>query len=171
MLLINERIIGAKRGNMTTKNTIYLTKKGLKKLRKDLKQLENAYSREMQEFRNLDGGEDHEDRLQRAEKINQLNNLESDISEKKMILENAKLYPSTASKLKVALGSVVDLIDQHGRIVRYTVVDSIEADPSLGLISVASPLGKNLIGRTTKDFVEWTSRIGGKKQLQIVAVH
>lgn len=57
--------------------------------------------------------------------------------------------------MKVAIGSVVDLIDQKGHLVRYTLVESIEANPSDGRISAASPLGQTLLGKTVKDIVEW----------------
>jgi transcription elongation GreA/GreB family factor len=52
---------------------------------------------------------------------------------------------------------VVDLIDQQGRLFRYTLVDSIEANPSDGRISVVSPLGSHLVGKTVQDIVEWST--------------
>lgn len=57
--------------------------------------------------------------------------------------------------MKVAIGSVVDLIDQSGRMIRYTIVESIEANPSDGRISAVSPLGSTLLGKTVQDIVEW----------------
>jgi transcription elongation GreA/GreB family factor len=35
------------------------------------------------------------------------------------------------------------------------LVDTIEANPSDGRISVLSPLGSNLVGKTVKDVIEW----------------
>ena len=71
--------------------------------------------------------------------------------------------------MKVAVGSVVDLIDQQGRMFRYTLVESIEADPSDGRISVVSPLGSTLVGKTVKDMVEWSNG-AGKATLRLVNV-
>jgi transcription elongation factor GreA len=67
------------------------------------------------------------------------------------------------------MGSVVDLLDTNGRIIRYTLVDSLEADPSTGRISVMSPLGKSLIDKQLRDVVEWTASFG-KRRLQLVAI-
>jgi len=72
-----------------------------------------------------------------------------------MILLNAKLIPSKRTRLQVAIGSVVELIDNRGRKLKFTIVDSIEADPSNGKISTLSPIGQSLIGKTVKDIVKW----------------
>ncbi|MNH25546.1 Transcription elongation factor GreA [compost metagenome] len=69
----------------------------------------------------------------------------------------------------MAIGSVVDLIDTNGRMVRYTIVDSIEADPSDGRISIMSPLGKSLLDKQIKDIILWGS--GARiKQMQLVRI-
>ena len=64
---------------------------------------------------------------------------------------------------------MVDLIDQHGKRVRYTLVNSIEANPSDGRISVDSPLGKTLIGRSIRDTFEWTTKYT-TGQMRLVAI-
>ena len=70
----------------------------------------------------------------------------------------------------MVLGSVVDLIDTNGRIVQYTLVESIEANPSDGRISINSPLGQSLIGRKVREIIEWgtESRIN---QMRLVSIH
>ena len=67
------------------------------------------------------------------------------------------------------MGSVVDLIDTSGRIVRYTLVDSIEANPSDGRISIKSPLGQNLLGKQIQDVVEWSAGLR-KNQVRLLAI-
>jgi transcription elongation GreA/GreB family factor len=53
--------------------------------------------------------------------------------------------------------------------VRYTIVDSIEANPSDGRISIMSPLGKNLLGKQIKDIILWGN--GARiKQMQLVRI-
>jgi len=74
-------------------------------------------------------------------------------------LLHAKLLPRKRDALKVAIGSVVELIDAKGRQFRYTIVDSLEANPSDGRISIKSPLGQNLIGRQIQDIIEWTAGV------------
>jgi transcription elongation factor GreA len=72
--------------------------------------------------------------------------------------------------MKVAIGSVVDLVDQQGRMVRYTLVESIEANPSDGRISTLSPLGSSLIGKSVKDIVEWGNGMR-KHSFQLVGIN
>jgi transcription elongation factor GreA len=104
-----------------------------------------------------------------SEKLSALEYIELEIAEKKTMLTNVKLLPSKRSHLRVALGSVVELIDSYGHFFRYTIVDSIEANPSDGRISTESPLGRSLIGRTVKDVVEW--RNGNRfNKLQLVRI-
>ncbi len=72
----------------------------------------------------------HDDRLERIERLARLEAIETELAEKRETLTNAKLIPSKRARMKVAIGSIVDLIDQEGRLVQYTIVDTIEANPS-----------------------------------------
>ena len=92
----------------------------------------------------------------RIEQLAKVDALEVQLREKRAQLDNAKLLPRRRDAFKVALGSVVDLVDSNGRLVRYTLVESIEANPSDGRISVDSPLGRTLLGRTINEVVEWS---------------
>jgi transcription elongation factor GreA len=135
--------------------TILLSKKGMKELKKSITVLEHDRNALIKGLRELDRTTGHDDRLERIERLAQLEAVESALAEKHQVMTNAKLLPSKRARMKVAIGSVVDLIDQQGRLVRYTLVDTIEANPSDGRISVLSPLGKSLIGKTVQDIVEW----------------
>lgn len=135
--------------------TILLSKKGMKELRKSIAQLEHdrlAISRSIRESDKTNG---HDDRFERNERLLRLEAIDAELSEKQHTLAHAKLIPSKRTRMKVAVGSVVDLIDQQGKLFRYTIVESIEANPSDGRISTVSPLGSTLIGKTVKDIVEW----------------
>lgn len=141
---------------MTTKqHVVYLSKKGIKELKRSITKLEHRKNQMIAGLRELDKIDTHEQRLSRVEKLAQLEITESELADKQLILNTAKVYPRKRDALKVALGSVVDLIDTQGRMVRYQLVNSIEADPSDGRISVKSPLGQNLIGKTIRETVEW----------------
>lgn len=141
---------------MTTKqHVVYLSKKGIKELKRSIAKLEHRKNQMIAGLRELDKIDTHEQRLSRVEKLAQLEITESELADKQLILNTAKVYPRKRDALKVALGSVVDLIDTQGRMVRYQLVNSIEADPSDGRISVKSPLGQNLIGKTIRETVEW----------------
>lgn len=139
----------------TESKVILLSKKGMKELRKSITELEHdrlAISRSLRESDKTNG---HDDRFERNERLLRLEAIEAELAEKQHTLSRAKLISSTRTRMKVAVGSVVDLIDQQGRLFRYTLVESIEANPSDGRISAQSPLGSTLIGKTVQDIVEW----------------
>ena len=136
---------------------ILLSKKGMKELKRSIARLEHEKQEIVRALHDLDRTLGRDERLERIEKITNLETIEADLQDKHHTLTRARLIPTRRARLKVALGSVVDLIDTNGRIVRYRLVDSIEADPSDGRISIVSPLGKNLIGKTVHDIVEWST--------------
>lgn len=137
--------------------TILLSKKGMREIKKEISQLEHDRQAIIRSLREIDRTTGHDDRLQRVEKLAQLEAVESNLVEKRQTLSEAQLIPSKRARMKVAMGSVVDLIDQQGRLFRYTLVDTIEANPSDGRISVISPLGSHLVGKTVQDIVEWST--------------
>ena len=146
--------------NTTTTNTletktVLLSKKGMKELRKSILQLEHDLQGIRRGLRESEKGLNHDDRFARNELLLRLETAQAELLEKQSVLTYAKLIPSRRTRMKVAIGSVVDLIDQHGRMISYTIVDSIEANPSDGRISAVSPLGSTLLGKTVKDMVEW----------------
>lgn len=154
---------------MNTTKDIFLSKKGMKELKKDVARLEHELKEALIALRELDKIEGHDERLDRIEKLGYIDVIESELADKRLVLANAKLLPRKRDALKVAIGSVVDLIDTKGRMVRYTLVDSIEANPSDGRISIKSPLGQNLLGRQIHDMVEWSAGLR-TNQLKLVGI-
>jgi transcription elongation factor GreA len=142
---------------MNTTKTIFLSKKGMKELKKDIARLERERQDAIVSLRDMDKTDGHDQRLARIEKLAYIDVVESELADKQMVLNHAKLFPRKRDAIKVAIGSVVDLIDTSGRLVRYTLVDTIEANPSDGRISIKSPLGQRLIGKQIQDMVEWTN--------------
>lgn len=149
--------------------TVLLSKKGMKELRKSVTQLEHDRQAILRSLRESDKSLNHDDRFARSERLLRLEAIESELAEKHQTLSKAKLVPSRRARVKVAIGSVVDLIDQQGKLIRYTIVDSIEANPSDGRISAASPLGSSLLGKTVQDMVEWGNGLQ-HKSLQLVKI-
>lgn len=149
-----------------TKETILLSKKGIKELRKAVAQLEHDRLSVVRSLRESDKTTGHDDRFERNERLARLEAIDAELAEKQSALSHAQLIPSRRTRMKVAVGSVVDLIDQQGRLFRYTLVESIEANPSDGRISAKSPLGSSLVGKTVKDVIEWgNGNIRGTMQL------
>lgn len=154
---------------MNTESTILLSKKGMKELKKSVARLERERQVALNRLRELDKSETHEQRLERMDKLAELDTIEAQLADKQMQLTHAKLYPRKRDALKVALGSVVELIDTQGRLVRYQLVDSIEANPSDGRISANSPLGQSLLGKTIEDTIRWGSSLQ-PRQLKLIAI-
>lgn len=141
--------------NQSEQKTILLSKKGMKELRKAIAQLEHDRQAIRRSLRESDKSTSHDDRFARSELLMRLESVEAELFDKHQALNRAQIISSRRARMKVAIGSVVDLIDQQGRIIRYTLVESIEANPSDGRISAASPLGSTLLGKTVQDIVEW----------------
>ena len=150
----------------TPEKTVLLSKKGMKEMKKSIATLERDRSALIKGLHDLDRTSSHDDRLERIERLARLEAVEVELHEKKLTLSRAKLIPTRSARMKVALGSVVSLLDQQGRLFQYTLVDTIEANPSDGRISVVSPLGQSLIGKTAKETVQW----GSGYQMKLVSV-
>lgn len=149
------------------KNTkIYLSKQGMKDLKKKISSLEQT--KKILELR-LRKGEIRDDTIAKVETLTRIDNLRAEIAEKKFQLDNAKVLPrSRGQKIKVALGSMVELIDKAtGKIMKFQLVESVEADPSTGRISADSPLGQSLLGKKVDEMVSWTA---GFRQMQMQLV-
>lgn len=81
------------------------------------------------------------------------NLLEKRIVDLEDLLENSSIINKGSGGVTVKIGSNVTLKKSSGETVTYTVVGSSETDPAKGLISNASPLGKQLLGKKTGDAV------------------
>ncbi|QJU09107.1 hypothetical protein FBF27_01575 [Candidatus Saccharibacteria bacterium oral taxon 488] len=127
--------------------TTYLSKKGFKELHKQINELEIREKALSAELRDIGRAKSRDDKLRRSDIIMNLENVHGKLTEKRAALKTAKPLPRKRDRLRIAIGSVVDLIDQQGQLFRYTLVDSLEADPSDGRISVDSPLGQSLLNR------------------------
>lgn len=149
--------------------TTYLSKKGFKELHKQINELEIREKALSAELRDIGRAKSRDDKLRRSDIIMNLENVHGKLTEKRAALKTAKPLPRKRDRLRIAIGSVVDLIDQQGQLFRYTLVDSLEADPSDGRISVDSPLGQSLLNRHATE----TISVGlGRttRRLQVVGV-
>lgn len=168
MYQLSKRHIWEENMELST-SEIYLSKKGMQDLRRQIKRLEHDLSAAQGDLRNLEKAKSHEERLERTEKLAAIDTITAELSDKKFTLSRAKLLPRRRDTLKVMLGSVVELIDTKGRKFHYMLVDSLEANPSAGRISVKSPLGQTLLGKQLQDMVQWTAGLG-TSQLKLVGI-
>lgn len=140
------------------KNTtkIYLSKQGFKELKKKIVKLEHEQKMLEMELRD---GDVKEDLLRQNDIFARIDAIRSEINEKNFQIHNSKILPKSRKiSSKVSIGSFVELFDRAtGRIMKFRIVESLEANPLIGKISAESPLGKSVLGRTVNEIISWTA--------------
>ena len=137
----------------------YYTPEGLKKLRDELNQLKDVErpkaSQAIAEAR--DKGDLSENAEYDAAKEAQ-GMLEMQISKMEQTLANARIInESDLDTSKVLIHSTVEVMNQMNRqVVKYKLVAQSEADLAAGKISVESPIGKGLLGKSVGEVAEIT---------------
>ena len=93
------------------------------------------------------------------------------LNELSEMLGNAQIVdPSTLEHSRVSFGSTVVLCDMDtDEEMTYTIVGGCESNPELGLISFASPLAKQLLGKEEGDEVN-AKLPGGMKAFEVLEV-
>jgi len=139
---------------------IYLTKSGYDRLREELNVMKNDTRKEVLE--KIAEARSHGDLSENAEyeaAREEQSQLESRIGELESKLSRAtildprqirtdRVYILTSVKLRNLVA------EEEEDIVEYTLVSSEEADTDQGKISVRSPVGRSLIGKTVGDKVQ-----------------
>ena len=136
---------------------IYLTKEGKVEKEKRLDYLKNVKRAEVVE--KLKAAREFGDLSENSEydaARDEQRSLESEIQMLEETLRVAKIVDSKKVNTDViSVGTKVKLYDEEfDEEVCYSIVGSIESNPSKGLISNVSPLGKSLIGKKVGDTVE-----------------
>jgi len=149
---------------------VQFTREGFEKLKAELDELKGPTRMRIAEA--IREAKSHGDLKENAAyheaKLNQTR-LESRIAELDKALLTAKIVePSTAGGAQ--MGAKVSLLDlDFDEELTVKLVGSFEADPANDLISVASPLGEALVGRTVGDEVE-VKAPGGLTRYRILSV-
>lgn len=151
-------------------NQIFITKKGLEKLQKDLKYLKTTRRKEVVEaIQTAKEQGDLSENAEYAEAKEEQCRLEEKISQLEITLKNAKVINENSKKLGfVQVGSTV-ILKTNGEEVKYSIVGSSEANPGEGKISNESPLGKLLIGKKVDEEVVFEAP-SGKIAYKIIKV-
>ena len=137
----------------------YYTPEGLKKLREELNHLKDVErpkaSQAIAEAR--DKGDLSENAEYDAAKEAQ-GLLEMQISKMEAVLANARIInESVLDTSKVLIHSTVEVKNQmNNQTVKYKLVAQSEADLASGKISVESPIGKGLLGKSVGEVTEIT---------------
>jgi transcription elongation factor GreA len=144
-------------------NEIQVTKEGYEKLKKELEELQGptrmAVAEAIREAKSH--GDLKENAAYHEAKLNQTR-LERRISDLEKALMLAKIVERPDVTGDVAhLGSKVTIVDEEfGDEIEITLVGSFEADPANDMVSIGSPLGESLLGKTVGDTIEVTAPAG-----------
>ena len=144
-------------------NEIQLTKEGFEKLQKELQDLQGpvrmAVAEAIREAKSH--GDLRENAAYHEAKLNQTR-LESRINDLEKALARAKIVERPADAGEMAhLGSKVTVVDEEfGDEIEILLVGSFEADPSKDMVSIGSPLGESLLGKSAGDRVEVAAPAG-----------
>jgi transcription elongation factor GreA len=136
------------------KKNIYVTEEGLLEAKEELEELKKVKRVEIA------------DRIQKAREFGDITeNSEYDaaleeyaIIEKRIVeledtIKDAKVISSVPKSDFVVIGSTV-VIEMDGEVDEFTIVGSVEADPSKKKISNESPVGSSLLGAKVGESVE-----------------
>ncbi len=135
---------------------VYLTRKRLDELKAELHILRTSKRHEVADrilqATGLGGTDDNAD-------YNDAKNDQAFIEGRILTLDNmvhnAAIIPEKKRKSeKVDLGAKVTVKEESGRVAKYVIVGSTEANPKAGLISNESPVGQALLGKKAGDSVE-----------------
>ncbi|MFY9616415.1 MAG: transcription elongation factor GreA [Candidatus Dormiibacterota bacterium] len=148
-----------------------ITKKGLQKLQVELDELRNVKRLEVadrirtaKEFGDISENSEYDDAK------NDQGWIEGRILTLEKMIRNAEIIrePSKKSSGTVQLGSKVRVKDEFGE-ENFSIVGPVEADPKKGLISLESPVGKALLGKSKGDKVK-VATPAGSRTMQVLEV-
>lgn len=150
-----------------------MTKKGYEKLSNEIKDLKlvqrPAIVKAVDEARELGDLKENAEYHAARDKQRFIDARISELSE--MILNAQIIDPSTLSHNRISFGSTVDLIDiETEEEVTYTIVGDVESDIGNNLISINSPLAKQLLGKVEGDEVT-VNLPAGKKEFEIDKIY
>jgi transcription elongation factor GreA len=149
----------------------YLTKSGIEKLQAELKQLIDVDRKDI--IKKIKETREYGDLSENAEydaARTQQSMIEGRIEELEALLKNAQVIQASKSSGKVSMGSQVS-VTVEGDELSFSVVGSAESDPTQGLISMESPLGKALLGSKIGDTVQVALPDGGTIDYTIIKIN
>jgi len=148
---------------------VYLTKEGLEKLKAELEELKNVRRpkvieriRASREFGDLSENAEYESAR------NEQSFIEGRIAEIEELLKNVEVIENRKNKNIVDIGSRVQ-VEVDGEKYNYMIVGSAEANPTSGLISNESAVGRALLGKKVGEIVE-VETPGGVTKYQIKSI-
>ena len=131
-----------------------LTEEGLNKLKKELEYLKTEKRPEVSErIKSAKELGDLSENAEYQEAKESQSFVEGRVLELEHLINTSAVAEKTKNDGKVYIGCKVQ-IDKEGKILDFIIVGSTEADPAQGKISLESPFGEALMGKTVGDEVD-----------------
>lgn len=149
-----------------------ITQYGVDILRKRMETLRTEMKNVMEEMKEVrDNSLSTEDTTETNEYNQRYDSLQKQYTDMKQIMDNSRVIDVTAIPHdRITVGSVVTMLNVNTDTeITYRIVGSVESDPSRGMISYTSPVGKEMLGLHVDDGFEVS--IGGKStEYEIVSI-
>jgi transcription elongation factor GreA len=141
---------------MMSKNEVYITAEGLKKLEEELEHLRGVRRQEvaLRLREAIQGGDELIDNAEYEAAKNEQAFVEGRIIELERMLGKAQIIEHNKKSDTVEIGATVTIKEGKKKAETFTIVGAAEADPKDGLISNESPLGSALLNKQIGDAVE-----------------
>ncbi len=146
----------------------HLTSAGLEKLQDELTKLKARRSVVAAKIKEAKAEGDLSENADYTSAREEQDYVLSRIAEIESILQNATVIADPKGNKTVDLGNKVEL-ECDGKSVSYTVVGSLESDPTAGKISEESPIGQALLGSKVGDAVDIVIP-GGKRTCKVTKI-
>lgn len=139
-----------------SKNEVYVTAEGLKKLEEELEHLRGVRRQEvaLRLREAIQGGDELIDNAEYEAAKNEQAFVEGRIIELERMLAKAQIIEHDKKSDTVEIGATVTIKEGKKKAETFTIVGAAEADPKDGLISNESPLGSALLSKQVGDAVE-----------------
>jgi transcription elongation factor GreA len=149
---------------------VYVTEKGLADLEEELEHLRQVQRPKIiDRLHEVKSGADWMENTEQMLFEDELAFVNRRIQELEDMLANAKLIELVYDDSIVDIGDTVVLHNEDGEVETYTIVGIAESDPSIGLISNESPLGKAILKHHVGDVVT-VKAPAGELQYRIIAI-
>lgn len=150
---------------------VYLTREGYDRLEAELHELVHVRRAAVAEMiRDAKEAGDVSENAAYDEAKDQQAFVEGRIMHLEDLLKRAVVIASPVGSEFVAIGSVVTVAETGRAHEQFRILGSAEANPSLGLISNESLLGRALLGKRVGDHASYTSPDGENLTFEVIAI-
>ena len=150
--------------------TVYVTAKGKADLEAELEQLRTvARPKMIERLTDVKNGSDWMENTEQILFEDELAFLDRRIHDLEDMLADAELIKPDHDYSTVNIGDTAVIQDEDGELETYTIVGVAEADPTAGLISNESPMGRALLKHKVGEEVSVVAP-AGESRFRIIAV-